>query len=387
MLSSTTKNQALVLDIGTTGIKALVFDRSGQIIFKSYRAIGKEISHNGLWVEQDPLEMVKLSIEVLQEATKRAGVTPATCCGLGITNQRETVVLWNKETGEPVYKAVVWEDARTTDLCQEIKEKYGTEIREATGLTVDTYFSASKIKWVLEYLNLPADFPLAVGTVDSWLVFNLVKGRPHLTDYTNASRTLLFDIHKKTWSERLASYWNITTDILPVAQPSLSNFGDLDENILGYSLPVVASCGDQQASLYAATKRGADTKVTYGTGTFLLQSIGKFILKENFFTTLSAEGYALEAKVGTYGKRTEALLEAGQPLRPLVEEMTLATATYLKKLPFTPTKVILDGGITQAADLLPLQTEAAPDLEFEVQEPFDGTALGIAQMVFDAEVS
>ncbi len=380
---------ALVLDAGTTGIKALVFKASGEIVAKSARTIAKKISAAGVQVEQDANDILTAATEALREVVAAAGLTTENCAGLGLTNQRETVVVWSKISGQPIYPAIVWEDSRTKDECATLAPTYSQLVREKTGLTLDSYFSASKIAWILAHAA-PADTSqLLAGTIDTWLLWNLLEGRPHLTDYTNASRTLLFNIKTKTWDEELLKMWRIPAPLLPEVKHSLALFGTLDAKVLGWPLPLLAVCGDQQASFYAAREAGAAAKITYGTGTFIMSELGaEFKLQDGFFTTLAAAPagpiYALEAKVGTYAARIDALLAGHEPLDEVVSEMTAAAGQVLNKLTPPPAKIILDGGITQAPTLLAAQQAANPELNFTLQQPFDGTALGISQMVFAA---
>ncbi|MBI2482387.1 MAG: hypothetical protein HYV76_02385 [Candidatus Vogelbacteria bacterium] len=381
------KDLALVLDVGTTSIKALVFDPERQVVAKSYRTISKHISLGGGIVEQDPKEILNTAQTVLRETVRDTGLSIDNYLGLGLTNQRETTVVWDGHTGKPVYPAIVWEDRRTKSRCETLAKTHGQLVREHTGLPIDSYFSASKINWILNHIRTDNTNWLA-GTVDTWLMWNLLDSQPHLTDFTNASRTLLFNIKTKTWDEILLELWQVPARLLPKVQHSLSLFGHLRPEVLGSTLPVVAVCGDQQASMYAAKQAGASTKVTYGTGTFVMAELGEeFKLQDGFFTTLTPTKtgfiYAHEAKIGAYAQRIDELLIRGKSLDQVVREMTQATGQKLEQLSPTPNKIILDGGITQALTLLSAQQAANPNIQFVLQQPFDGTALGIAEMIFN----
>lgn len=373
------KDNHLVLDAGTSGIKAMVFNPDFQIIGRSYREINKNISLGGAGVEQDPEEIYQISREVLREAVAASGLKPEDFSGLGITNQRETVVAWDKD-GAPVYPAIVWQDTRTAARCNRIPPANRKLIRERTGLADDPYFSASKISWLLEKFG---ERIAKVGTVDSWLLFRLAKNQPHLTDATNASRTLLWNIQTGDWDKELLEMWAVPENILPKVLPSRADFGILDSEALGFELPIRAVCGDQQSSFQAAAARGAQTKITFGTGIFMVQEIPRFEIVPGFFTTvLPSSGelrYGIEAKVAeSCGPRVLPHLGKPAELEPLMREFAMDSAAAIGKLPARPAKLVVDGGVTQSELLMGFLKEFLPDIEIIKQEPYDGTALGVA---------
>lgn len=381
------KLNTIVLDIGTSSIKAFIFDSSFNILAQTHKPL-KRFSPKRGWVEQDPRELLSVSKSALREITKQSHLKQNSFSGLGITNQRETTICWDKKIGNPVYPAIVWEDTRTSRVCAKLKRKYEKKIRAKTGLTTDPYFSATKIHWILKNINrakrLVDSDQLAFGTVDSWILWNLLEGHPHITDYTNASRTLLFNIVNLKWDNELLKIFEIPASVLPKAVPSRASFGNLKKDILGFSLPVNAVCGDQQASLFAAGTAKGITKVTYGTGTFVMQVQGSsFGLNKNFFTTLVAGKkqplYALEAKVARSGKAIEKALNQPKKLEFLFRQLSKKVDRFLDKLPNKPKEIIVDGGATQAKLLLQLQA-ATSRLTVKKQKIFDGTALGVAML-------
>jgi glycerol kinase len=392
--SSTRSKFVLVLDIGTTGVKALAFDRSLRVVTKAYQRLAKPSPKSG-WVEQRPQEIVAACRAVLREAVAQGSLRLADCLGVGITNQRETTILWDRKTGRPVYPAIVWEDRRTRGWCVGIRRRYGEIISERTGLVVDSYFSASKIRWILDHVALArqllANGRLAFGTVDTWLLWNLCEGHPHLTDDTNAARTLLYDIRARRWSREMLGIFGVPEDLLPEVRSSRSRFGVLDRSVLGVSLPVLAVCGDQQSSLYAALRRfaapRAATKVTMGTGTFVAQVLGsKFARHPGFFTTLAPGPrqslYALESKIEGSAATVDHLLGDTPALIRYLAKLAAKVDVQLKRLPVKPKKVVIDGGIIRDGlmkGILAKQT----GLKIEEQVPYDGTGLGTALLAFE----
>lgn len=378
----------LVLDVGTTGVKAFVFDRNCQIVFKVYQKLNKKIPQPGR-VEQNPLELLKKSRIALRRAIRLSGIKKKDFLALGITNQRETTILWNKENDQPVYPAIVWEDSRTKKFCAGMDKKFGRRVRQKTGLPIDAYFSASKIKWLFDNVpkvkKLAAEKKLIFGTVDSWLLWNFLENNPHLTDYTNACRTLLFNILTLKWDKELLEIFGVPGQILPAVRPSLSLFGKLKNDIIGFSLPVLAVCGDQQAGMVAAGLKRKTTKVTYGTGIFIMYSLGRrFILRQPFFTTLipsySRPKFALEAKIGGCGQAMEKVLGRPVLMYKLALKLAKEVDFYLKKLPDRPGRIVIDGGVTQY-NLLPLIQQKISKIPVWVQKIYDGTALGIAMLM------
>jgi glycerol kinase len=261
----------LALDQGTTGSTALVIHQDGRVLGRGYREFTQYFPQPG-WVEHDPEEILRVSLDAMREALASAGERPA---GLGITNQRETVVLWDRRTLAPVAPAIVWQDRRTTARCRELKES-GAEglLRERTGLVADPYFSASKLEWLLRDADLrrrAGRGELAAGTVESWLVARLTGGRAHVTDHTNASRTLLYDIRRRTWDSELLALFGIPAECLPRIVGSSEVVGEAEPGQLGYTFPIAGLAGDQQAALFGqGCYLEGLAKNTYGTGAFLL---------------------------------------------------------------------------------------------------------------------
>lgn len=268
----------LALDQGTTSSRAIVFDSESRAIGVGQKELTQNYPRAG-WVEHDPEEIWQSQIETIRTAIEIAGVSAAEIAGLGITNQRETTIIWDRSSGRPIHNAIVWQDRRTSAFCGEIKRQFGTEIRRKTGLEVDAYFSASKISWLLDKVaharTRAENGELAFGTVDSWLVWKLTGGRSHVTDYSNASRTLLFDITRLEWDDELLEIFNIPRPLLPDAVASSGTIGEVscDADIAG--IPIAGIAGDQQAALFGQTcTEAGDTKNTYGTGCFMLQNTG-----------------------------------------------------------------------------------------------------------------
>ena len=260
----------LALDQGTTGSTALVIARDGRVIGRGYREFTQYFPQPG-WVEHDPEEILRVTVDAAREAIAQAGETPA---GLGITNQRETVVLWDRKSLTPVSRAIVWQDRRTAARCAELKT-LGSEaaIRETTGLVLDPYFSATKLEWLLA--RHPNPTGLAFGTIDSWLVARLTGGRVHVTDHTNASRTMLYSLARRGWDNELLSLFNVPGEILPRIVNSSEIVGETDPAVFGKALPIAGIAGDQQAALFGqGCVRVGMAKNTYGTGAFLLEHTG-----------------------------------------------------------------------------------------------------------------
>ncbi len=303
------KDYVLALDQGTTSTRAIIFDRSGCVIAKSQREIKQYYPFSG-WVEHDPEELFSSAVSVIRDALKRAKLTAADISAMGITNQRETAVVWEKGTGAPVHNAVVWQCRRTALTMERLKESdKEAMIYERTGLQCDAYFSASKFKWILDSsaaLRERAERgELLIGTVDSYLLYRLTGGAVHATDYTNASRTMLFNIHTLCWDDDLCELFNIPACTLPIVRPSGYRYGVTDAALLGESIEICALVGDQQSALFGhrCWEKG-DIKNTYGTGCFLLMNTGNEAVssKRGLLTTLSASidgppQYVLEGSV------------------------------------------------------------------------------------------
>lgn len=271
------KHYVIALDQGTTSSRAIIFDREQNIVSIAQKEFTQYFPRPG-WVEHDPLEIYRSQIQVMEEALKKSGISPREVAAIGITNQRETTIVWNRHTGQPVYPAIVWQCRRTAEICEDlIGRGLSVPVREKTGLIIDAYFSGTKIKWILE--NVPGAKEMAergdllFGTVDTWLVWNMTGGKVHVTDYTNASRTMLFNIRSLTWDQEILRILDIPQSMLPRAVTSSQIYGQylLD----GVSVPISGMAGDQQAALFGqACFDQGDVKNTYGTGCFLLMNTG-----------------------------------------------------------------------------------------------------------------
>ncbi|MGH9443397.1 MAG: glycerol kinase GlpK [Thermoanaerobaculia bacterium] len=262
----------LALDAGTTGNRALVFDSRLRVVASAYREFGQSFPRPG-WVEHDASEIWQSCLAVLREALSRVEISRV--AAIGIANQRETVVVWDRSTGEPVGPAIVWQDRRTAGECERMRTR-GAEpaVREKTGLRLDPYFSATKLAWILE--NRHPGPQVIAGTIDSWLLWNLTAGRLHATDVSNASRTLLFDLDSCAWSSDLCSLFGIPEALLPEVFPTAADFGPTDPRLFGRSIPIRAVVGDQQGALFGqGCFEAGDSKATYGTGLFLMSQAGR----------------------------------------------------------------------------------------------------------------
>lgn len=284
----------LALDQGTTSSRAIVFDHKGQIRSVAQKEFTQIFPQPG-WVEHDPTEIWSTQAGVAAEATAKMGINGKNIRAIGITNQRETTIVWNRETGDPVYNAIVWQDRRTANYCDHLKKEGLMElIRSKTGLIIDAYFSASKINWILN--NIPGAREqaiagkLAFGTVDSWLVWKFTRGKVHVTDVTNASRTMLYNIRTQEWDEELLQIFDIPKSMLPAVKQSSEVYGETTTTIFASKIPIAGIAGDQQAALFGqmCIDQGM-VKNTYGTGCFMLMNIGsKFIeSKNNLLTTIA----------------------------------------------------------------------------------------------------
>ncbi|MDQ3130359.1 MAG: glycerol kinase GlpK [Acidobacteriota bacterium] len=298
----------LAFDQGTTSSRAIIFDAESRIISLSQTEHTQIFPNNG-WVEHNPQEIWETQSKVAVEALRKANLTAKDIAAVGITNQRETTVCWNLKTGETVYNAIVWQDRRTSAFCDDIRKNYGGLIREKTGLEVDAYFSASKIRWILENVEaagkLAETGDLAFGTIDCWLVWKLTSGAQHLTDVSNASRTMIYNIKTLDWDDELLKIFNIPRSILPEVRSSSEIYGEISEIEELKGIPIAGIAGDQQAALFGQMcyEKGL-SKNTYGTGCFMLQNVGTEIVKsENRLLTTIAwkiggkTEYALEGSV------------------------------------------------------------------------------------------
>jgi glycerol kinase len=299
----------LSLDQGTTSSRAIIFDKKGEVIAIAQKEFTQIFPQSG-WVEHDPLEIWSSQASVAAEATVKAGINGKNIAAMGITNQRETVIVWNKKTGTPIYNAIVWQDRRTAAYCDELKQAGKEEtIRNKTGLIIDAYFSATKIKWMLDNVpNARAEAEagdLICGTVDTWLIWNFTRGELHVTDVTNASRTLLFNIHTMAWDDELLALFTIPKSMLPTVKQSSEVYGETKTTLFAHPIPIAGIAGDQQAALFGqmCTKPGM-VKNTYGTGCFMLMNIGTEpkLSKNNLLTTVAWQingqtAYALEGSI------------------------------------------------------------------------------------------
>ncbi len=321
----------LAVDQGTTGSTVIIFDRETRIIGRAYAPV-RQIYPKPGWVEHDPMDILDGVIAAIREAVSRAGIGFDRINAIGITNQRETVVLWDKETGDPVYNAIVWQCRRTAEMCGKLREEgIEGEIRAKTGLVLDPYFSGTKIAWLLENVEglreKANNGEILFGTIDSWLMWNLSGGRIHSTDMTNASRTLLFNIHTKVWDEDILNYFNIPLTMLPDVHPSSFRFGEIPAALLADdspAIPITGVAGDQQAALFgqACFSKG-QIKATYGTGAFLLINTGE--------EPVESQNGLLTTIAWAYNDKVEYALEgstfiAGAAIQWLRDEMKLISS-------------------------------------------------------------
>ncbi|MBP3560821.1 MAG: glycerol kinase GlpK [Clostridia bacterium] len=323
------KKYVLALDQGTTSSRTIVFDKKGRIISKAQFEF-EQIYPNSGWVEHNPYEILDSQLRSLSSALINGKINPKEIATIGITNQRETTILWDKETGKPVYNAIVWQCRRTAPICEKLKEE-GLEdyVKEHTGLLIDAYFSATKIKWILDNVpearTLASENRLLFGTVETWLIWNLTDKQVHITDYSNAARTMLFDIEKLCWDEYLCSKLGIPMNILPEVKESSSVYGYVSENVPGLKelagIPISGAIGDQQAALFGqACFNAGQAKNTYGTGCFLLMNTGdKRIHSKN--NLIEGIAWGINGKV-TYDLEGSAF-NAGSVIKWLRDELRL----------------------------------------------------------------
>ena len=303
----------MALDQGTTSSRCILFDKAGNICSMAQREFEQIYPKPG-WVEHNPMEIWSTQYAVMSEAMALLGAKPNDIAGIGITNQRETTIVWDKETGEPVYNAIVWQCRRTAkDINLLVKDGYADVIKAKTGLVPDAYFSATKIAWILSNVagarKKAEEGRLLFGTVDTWLIWKLTGGAVHVTDYTNASRTMLFDIHPRRWDKDLLEKFNIPEVMLPMVKPSSCIYGYTDPSVLAGNIAIAGAAGDQQAALFGqCCFEPGEVKNTYGTGCFLLMNTGDKPVdsKHGLITTIAAGSddqlhYALEGSVFTGG--------------------------------------------------------------------------------------
>lgn len=333
-MNMTSATFLLALDQGTSSSRSILFTPEGQIAAMAQRELTQIYPQPG-WVEHDAREIWRIQLDTAREVLTKAGATPQQVRAIGITNQRETVVVWNRRTGEPIHHAIVWQDRRTEAFCAELRSQGAdTFVQQRTGLRIDAYFSATKLRWVLDHVDgaraAAERGELAFGTIDSWLIWHLTEGREHLTDVSNASRTMLLNIHTGDWDEDLLSLFGIPRSLLPEVRPSSGEFGLT--TLLGGTLPIGGVAGDQQASLFgqACFKPGL-AKNTYGTGCFMLMHTGDQAQtsRNGLLTTAAAQpnqqaAYALEGSVFIGGAVVQWLRDGLQAIRASGEVQQLA---------------------------------------------------------------
>jgi glycerol kinase len=337
----------LALDQGTTSSRAILFDRTGSIVGLSQREVTQHYPRSG-WVEHDAEEIWQTQLDVAQRVLAEAQVSANEIAAIGITNQRETTVLWERKTGQPIHPAIVWQDRRTAGFCDDLgKTPLAEKIRAKTGLLVDPYFCASKIDWLLA--NVPGTRQkaehgeLAFGTVDSWLLWNLTAGRVHATDVTNASRTMLLNIQTQQWDEELLDIFQIPHSLMPEVLPSSHRYGESVPDLFGGAIPLGGAAGDQQAALFGqnCTEHGM-AKNTYGTGCFMLMNIGNepAVSRNNLLTTVACEmdqrhEYALEGSVFVAGAAVQwlrdglGIIKSSSEVEALAASVTDTEGVYL----------------------------------------------------------
>jgi len=330
------KRYIAALDQGTTSSRCILFDREQNIVSVAQKEFTQFYPRPG-WVEHDPMEIWSSQYGVLMEALAQSGVDIRELAGIGITNQRETTIIWDRETGKPVYNAIVWQCRRTADRIERLRrDGWAETIQRRTVLIPDAYFSASKLAWILD--NIPGARKraergeLRFGTVDSWLIWNLTGGKVHATDYTNASRTMLFDIHQLCWDQEILDYFHIPHSILPQVCPSSHRYGTTEK--FGGSIPITASAGDQQAALFGQCGFDpGDVKSPYGTGGFLLMNTGSDAVQstKGLLTTIAASvggpvSYAVEGSIFVAGAAIQWLRDELRLLRDAPQSERYCTA-------------------------------------------------------------
>ena len=326
----------LALDQGTSSSRSIVFDVRGRMVAMAQQELTQYYPQPG-WVEHDPLEIWRTQLATAREALAKAGIVASQVRAIGITNQRETTVVWNRTTGQPIHKAIVWQDRRAEPACQALRERgLAQTIQEKTGLLVDAYFSGTKLQWILDQVPdaraMAAQGELAFGTVDSWLLWQLTGGRVHATDVSNAARTMLFNVHTNQWDPQLLQAMDIAANLLPQVLPSAAHFGQTEPALLGGSITIGAMAGDQQSALFGQACFSAGmAKNTYGTGCFMLMHTGaQFQTSRNGLLTTSAAqtdaqpAFALEGSVFVGGAVVQWLRDGLGAIRSSAEVQALA---------------------------------------------------------------
>ncbi len=328
----------LALDQGTTSSRAIVFNHNGEIVSMAQKEF-TQIFPQPAWVEHDAEEIWSTQIGVAAEAIAKAGTSPADIVAIGITNQRETTVVWHRHTGKPIYHAIVWQDRRTSSICDELKSKgHAKMIQDKTGLVTDAYFSGTKLQWILDHVpnarQQAADGELCFGTIDSWLLWKLTNGTVHATDVTNASRTMLYNIHNLQWDDELLQLLNIPKSMMPEVRSSSEIYGYTQTGLTGAQIPIAGIAGDQQAALFGQLcLEPGSVKNTYGTGCFMLMQTGTTPVasSNNLLTTIAWQlngttYYALEGSVFIGGAVVQWLRDGLKLIRHSPEVQNLASS-------------------------------------------------------------
>ena len=383
--SSKSEPQILVLDVSPTAAKAFVVNRAGDIVSGSHLPLTISVPSDG-FVEQDPTEVLDAVGEVLREAYEhRTGDVVA----MGIAVDRESAVAWSRETGKELHPIISWPDRRAYEQCRDIAHTESNQklVRERSGLKIDYNLPAPKLHWLT---NRTETLGSCMGTLDSWLLYNLAEGRPFLTDRTVAAHTGLFNIQTLGWDQDLLKLFGLHEDLLAEVRPSYSDFGALREDVIGKALPIHVMMGDQQASLYAAGVKPGTIEVSYGSRMCAMKVIGDtFQLIDDTNTTLIAGPtderlYALEDTIGPAASRVLPVINQPDVLTDVLQKLSVEVAASLQPM-LTPTdrRIIIDGGISQAAQLPEIQSKVLGGIEVTRQNHFEATAMGVAKLTFD----
>lgn len=338
------KKYIMAFDAGTTSSRTIIFDEFGNIISSAQKNFAQYFPKPG-YVEHDPNEIWSTQIGTAVEAMSKVGLSASDIKAIGITNQRETTVIWDKKTGEPIYNAIVWQCRRTSEFCDSLKDRgYEEFFREKTGLVIDAYFSATKIKWILDNVEGSREKAekdqLYFGTIDTWLIYKLSGNKLHITDYSNASRTMLFNINTLTWDDEILNLLDIPKSLLPQVKSSCQVYGLSDDKFLGGNIPIAAAIGDQQSALFGQLCfEEAEAKNTYGTGAFLLMNTGQnpIFSKNGLVTTIA---WAIEDKV--YYALEGSIFVAGSAIQWLRDEMHLIESSQDSEYMASKVKDTLD---------------------------------------------
>ncbi|MEM1254248.1 MAG: glycerol kinase GlpK [Cyanobacteria bacterium P01_H01_bin.21] len=331
------KQYVMALDLGTTGNRAILFNQAGDIVSQAYKELTQYYPQPG-WVEHDAIEIWQQVQWAIRTAIGEANIDPSEIAAIGLTVQRETCLLWDKTTGKPLHKAIVWQDRRTADMCATLAA-HKTEIYERSGLFLDAYFSGTKLRWLLDKVQPDNLDNVLAGTIDTWALWNLTDGKVHATDHSNASRTLLMNLSTQQWDDKLLDIFGVPRSLLAEIKPSQGMFGYTDPSLLGVEIPIAALLGDQQAALFAhGCDRPGLLKCTYGTGAFLVAHTGKEIVRSKNqllstigWTTAKEDsnydlGYALEGSMFTAGACIQWLRDGMQIIDSAADSEPLATS-------------------------------------------------------------